>query len=82
MYKVETVGDAYIVASGAPEPAEDHAERVCNFAIDMVRAASKVISPLDGEPLKIRCGLHSGSVMSGVVGDVRPRFCLFGEIFS
>jgi len=48
---------------------------MCSFAIDMVRAASTVISPLDGEALQIRCGLHSGAVMSGVVGDVRPRYC-------
>jgi hypothetical protein len=67
--------DAYVVSCGAPDPAVDHAERMCNFAIDMVRAASTVISPLDGEALQIRCGLHSGAVMSGVVGDVRPRYC-------
>jgi len=81
VYKVETVGDAYVVSCGAPDPCDNHAERMCNFAIDMVRVASSVISPLDGEPLKIRCGLHSGTVMTGCVGNMecKPRYCLFGD---
>jgi guanylate cyclase len=37
-FKVETIGDAYMVVSGAPVKESDHADRVCDMALDMVEA--------------------------------------------
>ena len=81
-YKVETIGDAYMVAAGCPDACADHALRVANLALDMVRTAKTVTSPLDGEPIRIRVGLHSGPLMAGVVGRARPRYCFFGSTVS
>eukprot|EP01135_Chromosphaera_perkinsii_P011440 Nk52_evm16s2402 gene=Nk52_evmTU16s2402 len=81
VYKVETIGDAYMVVSGVPERNGDlHASEIASMSISLLHAISSFeIRHLPGEFLQLRVGMHSGSVAAGVVGTVMPRYCLFGD---
>jgi class 3 adenylate cyclase len=45
---------------------KQHADALAQLALDMVDAAQKVESPLDGKPLQVLIGLHSGDIYAGI----------------
>mmetsp|Transcript_29543 Transcript_29543/g.45097 ORF Transcript_29543/g.45097 Transcript_29543/m.45097 type:complete len:753 (-) Transcript_29543:178-2436(-) len=82
LYKVETIGDAYMCCSGLPDPHKNHAEDIANFSIAVKECVKLVTSPLSGQPIRLRIGIHSGACMSGVVGTLTPHYCLFGDMIN
>ncbi|XP_037618771.1 retinal guanylyl cyclase 1-like isoform X2 [Sebastes umbrosus] len=81
VYKVETIGDAYMVASGVPNRnGNRHAGEVANMSLDILHCiAAFKIKHMPEIKVKIRIGLHSGALVAGVVGLTMPRYCLFGD---
>lgn len=76
--KIKTIGDAYMVAAGIPEPRSDHAEVLVLMATDMLEVTEKISREL-GIDLRIRIGINSGRVTAGVIGKKKFIYDLWGD---
>ena len=61
--QVETIGDAYMVASGLPlRNGDAHASEIAKMSLQLLDTINKFkIRHRPGEKLKLRIGLHSGA---------------------
>jgi hypothetical protein len=67
VYKVETIGDAYLACSGVVSNHPCHTVDLVRCALDF-QAASRYFHTTDNQPLQVRIGIHTGNVVAGVVG--------------
>jgi class 3 adenylate cyclase len=76
--KIKTIGDAYMVVAGVPQPIADHATAIAHMALDM-QAGVEAYARRTGSELSIRIGIHTGSVVAGVIGTKKFIYDLWGD---
>ncbi|MDY7024138.1 MAG: adenylate/guanylate cyclase domain-containing protein, partial [Cyanobacteriota bacterium] len=76
--KIKTIGDAYMVVGGLPNPRKDHAEAIAEMALDMLKNLNQYNAKNNIE-LKIRIGINSGPVIAGVIGKKKFIYDLWGD---
>jgi class 3 adenylate cyclase len=76
--KIKTIGDAYMVAGGLPEPRPDHAQAVADMAL-AIRDEVAGRTDSSGQPLQVRIGIDTGPVVAGVIGRDKFSYDLWGD---
>jgi class 3 adenylate cyclase len=76
--KIKTIGDAYMVCAGLPEPMADHARALAELALDM-QEALEAHNREFGTSLSMRIGINSGPVVAGVIGLKKFIYDLWGD---
>ncbi|CAN5358653.1 hypothetical protein BH24GEM3_BH24GEM3_11650 [soil metagenome] len=76
--KIKTIGDAYMVAGGVPVPTEGHHAAIAECALEMIAyVKSDPIPEMPG--LSVRIGIHTGSVVAGVICEQKFAYDLWGD---
>jgi class 3 adenylate cyclase len=76
--KIKTIGDAYMVVAGLPDPRPDHDAAGAEMALSMQQEVSRLCTTLHLD-LAIRIGMHSGPVIAGVIGRRKFIYDLWGD---
>jgi PAS domain S-box-containing protein len=76
--KIKTIGDAYMVVGGLPIPRPDHVEAIADLALALQQAIQDISIELE-HSLTLRIGIHTGSVVAGVIGITKLSYDLWGD---
>jgi adenylate cyclase len=76
--KIKTIGDAYMVVAGAPKQRADHAEAVAAMSLEIKERFAKV-NQVARQALDFRIGIHSGTVVAGVIGKKKFSYDMWGD---
>ena len=76
--KISTLGDCYYCVAGCPEPCRDHADRCVAMGLSMLQSIEEFCAD-NGESISMRVGIHTGTVLCGIVGSHRFKFDVFSN---
>jgi adenylate cyclase len=80
--KLKTIGDAYMAVGGVPTTDRRHPIDACLAAVEMQATVARLNSQSEKmrlPALELRVGIHTGPVISGVVGNRRFSFDVWGD---
>ncbi|MBK6760833.1 MAG: tetratricopeptide repeat protein [Ignavibacteria bacterium] len=74
LVRIKTIGDAYMAVANLPDMVSQPAHRAAHCAMDMMKAIT------DGTyGVRVRIGMHIGTVVAGVIGATRPMYDIWGD---
>jgi len=80
--KIKTIGDAYMCAGGIPEKNRTNPVEVTLAALEMQEYMNNLKATAELEGMKfwdIRIGIHTGTVIAGVVGQKKLSYDIWGD---
>jgi magnesium-transporting ATPase (P-type)/class 3 adenylate cyclase len=77
--KMETVGKTYMACAGLQGARPDHAAALVMFGLDVIHVLRRLRDHHSQRIVSVKIGIHTGPVVSGVVGLKKQQFSLFGD---
>ncbi len=77
--KIKTIGDAYLAVCGLPMAHETHAKNVVTAAGEISEFMRLRKARLGDKSFQVRIGIHSGSVVAGIVGVKKFAYDIWGD---
>jgi adenylate cyclase len=79
--RVKTIGDAYFAVCGARQKVENHAMSAINFGHDVINSLKSLDNVVEGN-FQVRLGIHTGSVVGGIIGQDHPQYDYWGDTIN
>jgi adenylate cyclase len=76
--KIKTIGDAYMVVAGLPDPVPDHTARLARMGLDMLATVARYRAE-SGLDIHLRVGMASGPLTAGVIGTRKFSYDVWGD---
>lgn len=77
--RIKTIGDCYMAVAGIPEENPAHALDITLACLEIQRWMENEASKENGNPWRVRLGIHTGKGVTGVIGVQRYAYDIWGD---